>query len=216
MNGHLLAVYVVAVVVAMITPGPDMMFVLATAVRGGTRAGLLATLGVATSEIVQITAVAAGLAALFTAAPAAFTALRICGAVYLFYLGIQAFRSAKRGGFPGAVPPDRQNSPVQGVVSGKYAYLRGAVTNLVNPKMVTFAVAFLPQFVDRGLGHVPAQFAVLGAIFIALELLIDGAVGLAAGRLAAWLSRRRRARQALDVGSGSVMVALAARLALER
>jgi threonine/homoserine/homoserine lactone efflux protein len=201
----------------MITPGPDMMFVLATAVRGGARAGLLATLGVATSEIVQITAVAAGLAALFAAAPAAFTALRICGALYLLYLGVQAFRSAKRDGFAVVVPLAQQDPPEQGVVvSGRYAYLRGAVTNLVNPKMVTFAVAFLPQFVDRALGHVPAQFAVLGAIFIALELLIDGAVGLAAGRLAAWLSRRRRARQALDVGSGTVMVALAARLAFER
>jgi threonine/homoserine/homoserine lactone efflux protein len=98
MNGHLLALYVAAVFVAMIAPGPDMMFVLATAVRGGARAGLLATLGVATSEILQITAVAAGLAALFAAAPAAFTTLRICGALYLLYLGIQAFRSARRGG----------------------------------------------------------------------------------------------------------------------
>jgi threonine/homoserine/homoserine lactone efflux protein len=89
------------------------------------------------------------------------------------------------------------------------------VTNLVNPKMVTFAVAFLPQFVDRGLGHVPAQFAILGAIFIAFEVLVDGAVGLTAGRLSRWLSRRRRARQALDVGSGTIMVALAGRLALE-
>jgi threonine/homoserine/homoserine lactone efflux protein len=210
MNGHLLAVYVIAVVVAMITPGPDMMFVLATAVRGGARAGLLATLGVATSEVVQITAVAAGLAALLAAAPAAFTVLRICGAVYLLYLGIQAFRSARGAGI---APPD---VPDQEAVSGRYAYLRGAVTNLVNPKMVTFAVAFLPQFVDRGLGHVPVQFAVLGVIFIVLELLIDGAVGLAAGRLAGWLSRRRRARQALDVGSGTVMVALAARLAFDR
>jgi threonine/homoserine/homoserine lactone efflux protein len=209
MNGHLLALYVAAVFVAMIAPGPDMMFVLATAVRGGARAGLLATLGVATSEIVQITAVAAGLAALFAAAPAAFTALRICGAGYLLYLGIQAFRSARRA--------DRKMElTTRGAVSSRYAYLRGAVTNLVNPKMVTFAVAFLPQFVDRSLGHVPAQFAVLGAIFIALELLVDGAVGLAAGRLAGWLARRRRARQALDIGSGTVMVALAGRLALER
>ena len=89
------------------------------------------------------------------------------------------------------------------------------MTNLVNPKMVTFAVAFLPQFVDRSLGHVPAQFAVLGAIFIALEALIDGAVGLSAGRLGGWLSRRR-ARQAVDASSGMIMVALAGRLALER
>jgi threonine/homoserine/homoserine lactone efflux protein len=197
------------VFVAMIAPGPDMMFVLATGTRGGPRAGLFATLGVAASEVVQITAVAAGLSALFAAAPTAFTVLRLCGAAYLLYLGIQALRSARRGSPVEAAPAGTR-------VSGRYAFLRGAITNLANPKMVTFAVAFLPQFVDRGLGHVPLQFAVLGLIFIAFELLVDGTVGVTAGRLGSWLSRRRRARQALDAGSGTVMVALAARLAIER
>ena len=208
MNGHLLVLYVAAVFLAMIAPGPDMMFVLATGARGGPRVGLLAALGAATSEIVQITAVAAGLAALFAAAPPAFTALRACGAAYLLYLGVQALRSARRGG---AMSPAADHAPV----SGRYAYLRGFLTNLVNPKMVTFAVAFLPQFVDRGLGHVPLQFAVLGVIFVAFEVLVDGTVGLTAGRLGSWLSRRRRARQALDAGSGTIMVVLAGRLALE-
>jgi threonine/homoserine/homoserine lactone efflux protein len=210
MNGHLLLLYVGAVFLAMIAPGPDMMFVLATGARGGPRAGLLATLGVASSEVVQITAVAAGLSALFAAAPAAFTALRLCGAAYLAYLGVQALRSARRGSPLGA------GTDGPAAVSGGYAYLRGLVTNLVNPKMVTFVVAFLPQFVDRGLGHLPLQFAVLGVIFVAFEMLVDGTVGVTAGRLGSWLSRRRRARQALDAGSGAVMVALAARLALER
>ena len=218
-NTHLLALYVVVVFVAMIAPGPDMMFVLATGARGGARAGLLATLGVASSEVIQITAVAAGLSALFAAAPAAFTVLRLAGAAYLLYLGVQALRSARRGS-PAAGQEDGGPAAAAGPdgrrVSGRYAYLRGLVTNLVNPKMVTFAVAFLPQFVDRGLGHVPAQFAVLGAIFVAFEVLIDGAVGVAAGRLGGWLSRRRRARQALDAGSGTIMIALAGRLALER
>ena len=95
MNGHLLALYVAAVFLAMIAPGPDMMFVLATGARGGPRVGLLAALGAATSEIVQITAVAAGLAALFAAAPAAFTVLRACGAAYLLYSGYR--RCAARG-----------------------------------------------------------------------------------------------------------------------
>lgn len=212
MNTHLLVLYVVVVFAAMIAPGPDMMFVLATGARGGARAGLLATLGVASSEVVQITAVAAGLSALFAAAPAAFTALRLAGAAYLLYLGVQALRSARRGS-PFAAG---DGYGADGRVSGRYAYLRGLVTNLVNPKMVTFAVAFLPQFVDRGLGHVPAQFAVLGAIFIAFEVLIDGTVGVAAGKLGGWLSLRRRARQALDAGSGTIMIALAGRLALER
>jgi threonine/homoserine/homoserine lactone efflux protein len=207
-NGHLLALYVVAVFLAMIAPGPDMMFVLATGARGGPRLGLLAALGAATSEIVQITAVAAGLSELFEAAPTAFTVLRACGAAYLLYLGVQALRSARRGA---AVPTRADRAPV----SGRYAYLRGFLTNLVNPKMITFAVAFLPQFVDRSLGHVPAQFAVLGVIFVGFEVLVDGTVGLTAGRLGGWLSRRRRARQALDAGSGAIMVVLAGRLALE-
>ena len=232
MNGHLLALYLVAAFLAMIVPGPDMLFILATGARGGPRAGVLATRGVAVSEIVQITAVAAGLSALFAAVPAAFTALRVCGAAYLLYLGIQALRSARRGGpvpagpepapagpelaSPGLAPAGQPSSPRQGAPSGAYAFARGAVTNLANPKSVTFVVAFLPQFVDRGLGHIPLQFAVLGAIFVALELLVDGTVGLTAGRLGGWLARRRRARQALDAGSGTIMVALACRLALEK
>jgi threonine/homoserine/homoserine lactone efflux protein len=209
MNTHLLALYVAAVFLAMIAPGPDMMFILSTGMRGGARAGLLATLGVVSSEIVQIAAVAAGLSALFAEAPTAFTVLRLGGAAYLLYLGVQALRSARRG------------SPLEGAesnarVSGRYAYARGLLTNLANPKSVTFVVALLPQFVDRGLGHVALQFTVLGAIFIAFEILVDGTVGLASGRIGNWLSRRRRARQALDAGSGTIMVALAGRLALER
>ncbi len=209
MNAHLLVLYVVAVFLAMIAPGPDMLFVLSTGARGGPRAGLLATLGVMTSEAVQIAAVAAGLAALLSAAPTAFLVVRLCGAAYLAYLGVQALRSARRGSA-------LEDSPAVGYVPGGYAYVRGAMTNFVNPKSVTFVVALLPQFVDRGLGHVPLQFATLGAIFIAFEALIDGTVGVLAGRIGSWLSRRRRARQALDAGAGTIMVALAARLAAER
>jgi threonine/homoserine/homoserine lactone efflux protein len=208
-NTHLLILYVVAVFVAMIAPGPDMLFILATGARGGPRVGLLATLGVMTSEVVQIAAVAAGLAALFASAPTAFLVLRLCGAGYLLFLGVQALRSARRGG-PLESPHE------DAAATGGYAYVRGALTNLANPKSVTFVVALLPQFVDRGLGHVPLQFAVLGAIFIGFDALIDGTVGLMAGRIGSWLSRRRRAHQALDAGAGTIMVALAARLAVER
>src|SRR5258708_18587862 len=101
----------------MIAPGPDMLFVLATGTRGGPRAGLLATLGVVSSEVVQITAVAAGLAALFAEAPTAFTVLRLGGAAYLLYLGVQAPRSAPRGR---PLPAASQNT----AVIGRYANLR--------------------------------------------------------------------------------------------
>jgi threonine/homoserine/homoserine lactone efflux protein len=163
---------------------------------------------VASSEILQVTAVAAGLTALFAAASAAFTGLRLCGAEYLLYLGVQALRHA-RGGSPLDAAQTGDH------VTGRCTYLRGFATNLVNPKSVTFVVALLPQFVDRSIGHVPLQFAVLGAILFAFEMLVDGTVGIMAGRLGSWPSRQR-ARQALDASSGAILVALAGRLALER
>lgn len=208
MNGHLLVLFVVTVFVAMIAPGPDMMFALSAGARGGPRVGLCAALGAATSEVVHIGAAAVGLSALFEAAPAAFTVLRLCGAVYLLYLGAKALRSARRAD---PIAAEATGSDL----SARHAYLRGAMTNLLNPKMITFSVAFLPQFVDRDLGHIGGQFAVLGAIFVAFEIAVDGTVGLTAGRLGRVLARRRRARQAIDAGSGTIMIVVAGRLAFE-
>ena len=207
LDQHLLVLFLVTTMVAMISPGPDMIFILGCGMRGGARAGLLATAGVATSETVHITFAAAGLSAFFAAAPAAFTALRIAGAVYLVYLGVQAIRHRGRERFEAA--------GVRGI-SGRRAYLRGLLTTLVNPKMVTFTIAFLPQFVDPWLGHVWLQFMILGALFIALEFLVDGTVGILAGRIGDWLGRRQAARRRLDVATGGVFIGLGVRLAVER
>jgi threonine/homoserine/homoserine lactone efflux protein len=207
-NQHLFVLFLITTSVAMISPGPDMLFVLGCGMRGGPRAGLLATSGVATSEVIHITLAAAGLSAFFAAAPAAFTALRIAGGAYLVFLGVQAIRHR---GEERIELDDSENG-----VSGRVAYLRGLLTNLVNPKMVTFTIAFLPQFVDPRLGRVWLQFAILGAVFIALEFLVDGAVGVLAGRIGRWLSRRERARRRLDVATGSVFIGLGVRLAAER
>jgi threonine/homoserine/homoserine lactone efflux protein len=183
-----------------------MLFILGCGMRGGPRAGLLATAGVATSETVHITLAAAGLSAFFAAAPTAFTALRLAGAAYLMYLGVQAIRH--RGQMPVSAGAN--------TVSGRRVYLRGLLTNLVNPKMVTFTIAFLPQFVDPRLGRVWLQFLILGTIFIALEFLVDGTVGVLAGRIGDWLARRQAARRRLDVATGGVFIGLGVRLAVER
>jgi threonine/homoserine/homoserine lactone efflux protein len=204
---HLFILFLITTLVAMISPGPDMLFILGCGMRGGPRAGLLATAGVATSEVVHITLAAAGLSAFFAAAPAAFTALRIAGAAYLIYLGVQAIRHRGEERFEMAGATG---------ISGRRAYLRGLLTNLVNPKMVTFTIAFLPQFVDPRLGRVWLQFVILGAVFIALEFLVDGTVGLFAGRIGDWLGRRQTARRRLDVATGSVFIGLGLRLAIER
>jgi threonine/homoserine/homoserine lactone efflux protein len=206
-NSHLLVLYLVTLSVAMIVPGPDMLYVLGTGMRGGPRAGLVATCGVATSEAVHIVVAAAGLSALFAAAPAAFAVVRIAGAAYLVLLGIQTIRG-------GSSPMVTRGAA--GAGSRTRTYLRGVLTNLVNPKMVTFTVAFLPQFIDRSLGHVAVQFAVLGAIFLALEFAVDGTVGVLAGRIGRLLLERRRARRGMDIATGGLFIGIGVRLAAER
>ncbi|MEU7908818.1 LysE family translocator [Actinoplanes sp. NPDC049118] len=206
LDPHLLAAFTVTTIVATVAPGPDMLFVLSSVMRGGPRAGLLATAGIATSEAIHVIVAAAGLSALFTAVPEAFTALRIAGAVYLAYLGIQMIR--QRGDLVAAAG---DGAPI----SGRRAYLTGFLTNLSNPKMIAFSVAFLPQFVDPALGSVWAQFAVLGMILILLEFLIDGGVGVFAGRIGTWLRHRHTLRRCADTATGSILIALGLRLAVE-
>ncbi|MEU4426612.1 LysE family translocator [Actinoplanes sp. NPDC024001] len=208
LDPHLLVAFTLATVVATAAPGPDMLFVLSCGMRGGPRAGLLATTGIAAGEAVHVLLAAAGLSALFTAVPEAFTVLRIAGAMYLAYLGVQMIR--QRGDLmlqPGAGGP---------ALPGRRAFLSGFLTNLSNPKMIAFSVAFLPQFVDPSLGSVWVQFAVLGVILITVEFLIDGGVGVFAGRIGQWLRGRRSLRRRIDTATGGILIALGLRLAVDQ
>ncbi|MFG3435718.1 LysE family translocator [Nonomuraea sp. NPDC047897] len=205
---HLLSLFLLTTLVAMLTPGPDMLFVLGCGMRGGPRAGLLATAGVAASEAIHVAVAAAGLAALFAAAPIAFTVVRIVGAAYLIYLGVQLIRRRGEG--------HEEAQVTGGGMPGRKAFLSGFLTNLVNPKMVTFTIAFLPQFVSPQLGQVWLQFAILGVLLILLEFAVDGTVGVLAGRIGGWLRRRRAVRRRIDVATGGIFVGLGVKLAMER
>ena len=191
----------------MLIPGPDMLFALGTGIRSGPRAGLCAAIGAALGESVHMIAAAAGLAALFRASPVVYDAVRLVGAGYLVYLGVKTLRDrdtvAPGAGAAGGVHPVRR------------ALLRGMVVNLLNPKMALFTIAFLPQFVDPARGHVAGQFALLGAIFLAFEIVVDGTVGLAAGRLGTWLSAPRRDAPAQPRG-GLDLPCLAAEITADR
>ncbi|MFC5744324.1 LysE family translocator [Actinomadura rugatobispora] len=203
---QLLAVFTVTTIVALITPGPDMLFVLGCGVRGGARAGLLATLGVITGDALYIAAAAAGLAALLTAFPVAFTVLRIAGAAYLIHLGVQMIRKRRNG---------LDDDPAAGGMSGRRAYLNGVVSSAANPQTFTFMVAFLPQFIDPAAGPVWLQFAILGGVLIVLEFLADGAVGVLAGRIGGWLRGRKAVRRRIDAATGSVFIGMGVTLAAE-
>lgn len=185
--------------VAMVIPGPDMLFVLNCAMRGGWRAGLFATAGVATSETLHITVAAAGLSALFAAVPTAATVVRLLGAAYLVFIGIRIIRNrARQNDAPEAsteIPP-------------RMAYLTGLGMNLLNPKMITFSVAFLPQFVDADGGELWVQFAVLGATLVALEFLMDGTISVLGAKLGAWLQRRESTRCRLNAATGGLFILL--------
>ncbi|MFJ8751889.1 LysE family translocator [Streptomyces sp. NPDC102441] len=196
--------FLVAAFVLCVTPGPDMMFIVAMGGRGGPVTGLLAALGVACAMLVHAGAATLGLSALFTTLPALYHVLRWAGAAYLLYLAVKAFRDR-------SLPGEEEPSAGPG---RQRAFWQGAVINLLNPKVILFNVAFLPQFVDPGLGHVSAQFMLLGVTIAVMGFCVDGTVGLMSGKLAALLRGSRRVARGLNVFSGSVFAALAVRLAV--
>ncbi|MCD9878881.1 LysE family translocator [Streptomyces guryensis] len=197
------AAFLVAAFVLCVTPGPDMMFIVAMGGRGGPRTGVLAAFGVACAMFVHTVAAALGLSALFLALPTLYHALRWAGAAYLLYLAVKAFRDR-------AVPVE------EGAAAGpgrRRAFWQGAVTNLLNPKVILFNVAFLPQFVNPGLGHVGEQFLVFGLTITVMGFGVDGSIGLLSGKLSSLLRRSRRVARGLDIFSGTVFTGLAVRLA---
>ncbi|MEO3851959.1 LysE family translocator [Streptomyces sp. B8F3] len=207
----LLAAFVVAIFVLSITPGPDMMFIVAMGGRGGSGMGVMAAAGVACGMLVHACAAALGLSALFGALPVLYHVLRWLGAAYLLYLAIRAFRDR-------SVPGDEDDAAAgtDGRHSGprrRRAFWQGMITNLLNPKVIMFNIAFLPQFVDPGRGHLPLQLLLLGITGVVVGFCVDGSVGLLSGRLSRALRRSRRLARGLNIFSGTVFAGLAVRLA---
>jgi threonine/homoserine/homoserine lactone efflux protein len=208
MRTDLLA-YLGAVALITATPGADTLLVVRTTARYGRRAGLSTAAGSASGLLGWGAASAAGVAALLAASAIAFTLLKLAGAAYLVYLGVQSIRSAGSGAF-GTLDRSSAGSPP----AARAAYRLGLVTNLLNPKAALFFSALLPQFLDRHDAVLPV-FALLTAIASAASLL-----GLAAWALAVHrgggLLRRPAVGRALDRVTGGVLIALGLRVALEK
>ncbi|MEU6508805.1 LysE family translocator [Streptomyces sp. NPDC046942] len=198
----LYAAFLIAAFALCVTPGPDMMFIVAVGGRGGPLTGLTAAVGVACAMFVHTVAAALGLSALFLTLPTLYHALRWAGAAYLLFLAFRAFRGDGGTGETEAAPGHGR----------RRAFWRGAVTNLLNPKVILFNVSFLPQFVNPELGHVREQFLVLGCTITLMGVMVDGSVGLLSGKLASLLRRSRRVARGLDWFSGTVFTGLAVRL----
>ena len=213
-----LLVFIAAGVVLNLTPGPDVMFIVAHAVRGGARAGLAAALGITAGCLVHVLAAALGVSALLLASGTAFAALKWLGAVYLVYVGVQMLRSAWRPTTIKTIAVNAHPESAEGRFDLKHGRLstfrRGFLTNVLNPKVALFFLAFVPQFIAPGTAHTGWVFLALGLIFTANGLLVCLGWALAAS----WAARRAGALQRtlrwLDGVAGGLFVAFGVKLAL--
>jgi threonine/homoserine/homoserine lactone efflux protein len=177
--------FALVVLVLTATPGPGVLYVTARTASQGRRAGFSSMLGIESGEVVWLIAAATGIAALIEASPSALTFLRFAGAAYLVFLGIQRWRRAETVEVSGRAPL-------------RLLFLQGVVTQLVNPKVAVFFVAFLPQFIDPSRPIAP-QVAILGAVYVAVAIAVDvtyvlGTSALARRLLASPAAQRRTAR----------------------
>ena len=197
-----LAGFLVVAAVVICTPGPDTALTIRNALLGGRAGGLATALGVALGQAVWTVAAAAGLVAVLRASQPAFTALRLAGAAYLVFLGLQALLAAARR---------RSHEPRHEPAATRGSSLRqGLVSNLANPKMAVFFTSLLPQF-----GTAFTTLLALGLLFSLLTGLWLAAYAVAAAR-ARRLLARERFRRAVDAVTGVVLVALGLRVAGQR
>jgi len=206
LTGFLAAAFLITV-----APGPDNLLVLGLGMARGRRAGITFGLGCAIGCLSHTTLAALGISALIAASDWAFTALRIAGGAYLLWLGIQALRNARPIGTAGATGDGSATAKTTGNL-----FVKGLVANAINPKVILFFLAFLPQFIDAGRGHVAWQTVQLGVVFTLQAALIFGAIGWSAGRLGQWLARRPAVGAWLDRIAGGIFVALGLRLIVAR
>jgi threonine/homoserine/homoserine lactone efflux protein len=188
----------------IIAPGPDMLYVITRGMAHGRRAGMLSALGVICGILVHTIAAALGLTLIFQTSALAFLAVKYLGAAYLIYLGIKSWR--ERNGFALQI----SSSPV----SSGQLFWQGVLSNVLNPKIAIFFLAFLPQFVDKSSSQMTLQLIVLGLTFAFLGLLFLIVVGYSSGTIGSWITRRPHYAQFLGRLSGGILVALGVRLAL--
>ena len=199
-----LAWFTLATLLLALTPGPNMIYCVSRTLVQGRRAGLTSLGGVLLAFLVHLVAAALGLTALLIAVPFAFDAIRLAGAAYLLWLAWQAVKPGGEAPFaPRALPADPPGR----------LFRMGFVTNLLNPKVAMFYLSFFPQFIHPERGSVLWQSATLGALQIASSAAVNGTLILGAAGITAVLSRSQGWLRAQRYVMGSVLAALALRIA---
>jgi threonine/homoserine/homoserine lactone efflux protein len=199
--------FLAAAMLITISPGPDNLMVLGVGMSRGRRQGMVFGLGCALGCLSHTLLATLGVSALIAASPLAFGALKICGGLYLIWLGIQALRSRGGAKVQEASAPDE---------SLRALFAKGLFANAINPKVVLFFLSFLPQFVVAAHGKVSWQTAQLGILFTVQAAVLFGLLGYFSGSVGQWLNSRPRAGAWLDRIAGAIFVALGLRLLIAR
>lgn len=190
----------------VLTPGPNMVYLISRSICQGPAAGLVSLGGVALGFVVYMLCAAFGITAIVLAVPYAYDALRLAGAAYLLYLAWQAVRPGGRSPF------QVRDLPRDGL---RRLFLMGLVTNLLNPKIAVLYLSLLPQFVDPAKGSVLGQSLALGTAQIVISVTVNALIALAAGSIAAFLAGRPVWLSVQRWLMGTVLAALAVRMATE-
>ncbi|WP_176456489.1 LysE family translocator [Bordetella genomosp. 4] len=204
---HVFLLYLAADLALKLTPGPDMALTLTRGMTQGFRTAWISVLGTWSAGFVQVPLVVLGLAAIFQESQTLFAAVKILGAIYLVYLGIRALRRCAR-----ATATSLTAQPG----SARDAYWQGFMTNLLNPKVFIFMIAFLPQFTDPARGPVWVQMLVLGVFSKMLGLVTGAIYAYGASRIRGWLSRNAWFMRVQDGLLGTAMLGIAGWLIFSR
>lgn len=190
----------------VLTPGPNMMYLVSRSITQGRRAGVVSLGGVALGFLIYLTATNLGLTAVFVAVPELYLSIKIAGAGYLTWLAVKALRPGGRSLFtPGELPPD----------SSRRLFVMGLTTNLLNPKIAVMYLSLIPQFENPGAGHMTTQGFVLGGVQIAVALTVNFLIVLAAGTVARFIGGRPMWIRAQRYVMGTVLGGLAVKIAVE-
>jgi threonine/homoserine/homoserine lactone efflux protein len=195
-----LLAFTLAALVLIIIPGPSVLFTIGRALALGRMGGLLSVLGNALGLLPVVGLVALGVGGIVARSVVLFTIVKVAGAVYLMYLGVQAIRHRRRSAeaaISGAAPRSAWRQLGEGFVVG-----------VTNPKTIAFFVAVLPQFVDLDAGAVPLQMMQLGLIFFMIALISDAVWALAAAGARTWFGRSPKRIEALTATGGGLMIGL--------
>jgi threonine/homoserine/homoserine lactone efflux protein len=197
-----LPLFIIASLALIVTPGPDIIYVLSRGIADGRVGGMISSLGVTSGIFVHTLAASLGLAVLLQTSVIAFWILKLAGGVYLVYLGIQVIKNKKA--FDLEITGNGINL--------KKCFLQGFLSNVLNPKVALFFVAFLPQFVNLNNPDYTAHMIGLGLIFALMTIIFLSILGIFTGLIGAWLKSKRSAAGKIRWVSGLVLMLLGVRL----